>query len=327
MKSSAIALSVLAFLLTISVVHASPYVSINIVNNISQTNASVSVSHVSYTFTLYNTNGPVFITLPSPVYAIHLFQNGSVTSFSAVNESSGCLLYSLPSINCTRISFNAVNQNETFVLAYAYKTYYSPNQRYFNSTFDFIPLSGLTTSPLTVTSVLPTGATLLANSHPVPNIVTLSYGRNTINATWSIASQTGGQIELPFTIGYTKTFYPSVQTGGSQPPPQDYFYLIYVGIIVAVVAIALFVLYKHLWRRTKTVHASSKKPNPFVKLLNEHERRVLNMFKRDGYTVQNDIISATGFSKAKVSKIISKLANYKLIKVKPDGKFNKIKRK
>lgn len=56
------------------------------------------------------------------------------------------------------------------------------------------------------------------------------------------------------------------------------------------------------------------------------EMKVLKAISKDKFVYQADVIKTTGFSKVKVSKIISKLFRYGLIKIKPDGRTNKIKR-
>ncbi len=86
-------------------------------------------------------------------------------------------------------------------------------------------------------------------------------------------------------------------------------------------------IYKTRYKKSTTKKTKKKTNKNFVlSLLKPDEKAVLSAIDRKGFTYQADIIKKTGFSKIKVSKILTKLTNYKLLKIKQEGRVNKVKR-
>ena len=140
---------------------------------------------------------------------------------------------------------------------------------------------------------------------------------------WSLFQVTSAPLPLPFSVSYELNSF-------GPPAPQVPINAETVTVITAVVIIILIgivVLAKNKKRKIDNeITRSKKKISPLIKVLNDNERRVLSILKRDAYITQKELINKTGFSKAKMSKILSKLSRLKLVKIKPDGRLNKVKR-
>ena len=96
---------------------------------------------------------------------------------------------------------------------------------------------------------------------------------------------------------------------------------------MAVIAIsAVLVLIRRRKANSSKKKSTNHKNNLFTKLLSDDEKKVLNSISGVRYTPQSAVISATGFSKVKVSKILSKLVKYRLVKLKSNGRQNLLRR-
>lgn len=307
---------ILTALLVLSVIgssYAFPYSTASATNTIYQTTSSFSISRVLYSFTLFNAPSETNLSLPLGVYNITLLSGGRKINFITFPSKYCRVLFS--SQPCITLQIPGVSGNESYSLSYYYKTYYSPNQNTFNSTLYLIPPYFL--ASLQVTTELPAGGFLPHNAYTVPPPSNFSSNGKNIFVHWSIINQTTGGIELPFTIAYSDNF-----SGVGFP-------MLYLYVITAVIVLAVGIV---IWRnfsikRPDAAARRKQRRNPFVGILSTDEKKVMAILRKDKFLVQKDIVSLTGFSKAKVSKIIAKLSRYKLLKIKQDGKFTKIKRR
>ena len=123
---------------------------------------------------------------------------------------------------------------------------------------------------------------------------------------------------LPFSLSYKL-----IQ---QQPSMQSYnsYWYVYLIIIFILLSILIY-LFITKTKRYKPKNSKVVHRNQFVSILSNDERRVLDIIRRRGKIYQHELVDITSFSKAKVSKIINKLINYKLVKKKQIGKFNELK--
>ncbi len=284
---------------------------INITNTITQQSGASATSSVEYTF-IYNGTGGVNITLPSYATGIKLFLTGQPYPFSEI-PSVRCNSFVINlSQTCTVLEISNVKSTDVFILSYSFSTTYTSGAQ-FNSTFIFIPFSP---TLLRIVTVLPQGAFL--SSAPYYNPPTASFSSNgqNIEVIWSLFQYTAGAI-LPFTVSYSDSL-------PNQAPQPTTSYII-AGAIVAGIIISLIILMRSK-RRAAAPSPPKKRLNPFRKLLSEDEEKALKLIKRGRYITQKELILASGFSKSKMSKMLSKLSRFKLIKIQSLGKINKIKR-
>jgi len=59
-----------------------------------------------------------------------------------------------------------------------------------------------------------------------------------------------------------------------------------------------------------------------MEVLDEYEKKVYEIVKEAGKIRQNEIVEKTGFSKARVSRVLKSLAEKKLVKVEKRGRTN-----
>lgn len=285
---------------------------VNITNTISQSSSSTAVSNVVYTF-IYEGSGTINLTLPGYVSNVNLLHSGQpYNRFSTVSGVQCSPFIPLSQQSCIALKITGVIAGEQFVLSYSYNTNFQTSGDLFNSTTTFIPFAP---TALKVATVLPPGAFLQANPYYTPPTATFSSNGQSIEVVWSFY-QNSPDISLPFTASYEIKL--------ASTSPQNYDSYIIAAIVVAGIIIALLMLRRY--REQPRAAGTKKRANPFTKLLNSDERRVLGLLKRGKFVGQKELISLTGFSKAKMSKIVSKLSRYKLAKLRVDGKYNKIKR-
>ena len=277
---------------------------VNITNTITQQSQTSATSSVEYTFN-YNGSGEINLTLPDYAADIKLFLTGQPYTFSEI-PSSQCTTLNL-SRTCTILEIPNVNSADIFTLSYSFTTSYTESSQ-FNSTFTFIAFSP---TLLRTIIVLPSGAGLISYN---PKYAVSNLTGNNKEVSWASFNTPG---EWFFTVSYSASF-----PAPASQPATSYFI---AGIVVIGIIIALIILMrsKH-WSTVPAV--SPKRLNPFIKLLNDDESKVLKMIKPGKSTAQKDLIAASGFSKSKMSKILSKLSRFRLIKLQSLGKTNKIKR-
>ena len=94
------------------------------------------------------------------------------------------------------------------------------------------------------------------------------------------------------------------------PPGLDYRWFILPALIILIVGILVY-------------REVSKKSKLILSVLNENERRVVEIIK-GGVVDQRKIVKLSGFSKAKVSRIIQSLESRGIVKVERIGRRNKV---
>ncbi len=130
-------------------------------------------------------------------------------------------------------------------------------------------------------------------------------GKNII-ASWFFVNKRPGDV-IPIRI-YYESMYP-------QPITEHFDYrLIIVPIFVLIVG--LFVIYKKLPKKAELV----------LSVLNEGERMIIEIIRKEGKerVDQRKIVSSSGFSKAKVSRIIQGLQGRGVVDVERTGRKNKV---
>jgi len=139
---------------------------------------------------------------------------------------------------------------------------------------------------------------------------TLSNGRN-ILVYWELENVSKIQ-PLSFRVKYQ-----SIQTS------QEIFNRFYLLIIVLVIVLFFVTLYALKKRRVIVRKIVRVKPEKIVmEVLDEYEKKVYEIVKKEGKIKQNEIVDRTGFSKARVSRVLRSLAEKKLVKVEKRGRTN-----
>ena len=284
---------------------------VNLTDTITASSATQFASAVVYTFN-YQASDQINLMLPFYVNNVELFLNGQPYPFGRIAQVA-CSAVS--NQTCTEIKISNVAPAETFTLSYSFSSPYTTGSAAFNATFLFIPFAP---TQLRVAMVLPEGAFLPANQYYQPHPATFSSNGQDIEVLWAFYQNTAG-VPLPFTVSYSGNFLQQ----STQTPLTSY---VIAGIITAGIALALIILAKYKGTAGHSGKFTRKRTNPFTKILNEDEKRVYNLLKSNAFTPQRSIIQITGFSKAKISKVLAKLNRFKLVKIKFEGKANKVKK-
>ncbi len=313
-------LAVFIVLIMVGKANAQPYSQVSIFDNVTQTSNFYSYSTVQYTLTVYNTSASEFnISLPSNIFNLTVLGG---LKFN-VYPSTDCHTFSV-SNGCILVGLYNITPGTPINLQYRYYQNYSVVNGSFNSTMFFLPSSF--TRSLSIKMLLPSGAYIPSDAYDAPSSTITSIG-NHFEVSWNLINQsypniTGYYIDLPFTIEY------NLKLVSKKPSNQNYYlYYIIIPIIVFFAAAIIWYFY-HRKSKRSSLNKPKKKPNKkfIIGLLNRDEKAVLAAVNKTGFTYQADIIKKTGFSKIKVSKILSKLTNYKLLKIKQEGRVNKVKR-
>ena len=315
-KSMVLLVLILLVLSAVGKSAAMPYSQVNILSNVTQTSNFYSYSTVNYTLTIYNSSNSNF-NLSLPLSAKNLT---SLNNFK-IYPSSDCHTFSI--INgCILVEIENVKDGVPITLQYDYYQNYNTANNSFNSTIYFLPSSF--TRSLTIKMLLPNGAYIPTGAYDVPTSTITPIG-NHFEVSWNLINQsypdvTGYYIDLPFTIQY------NLVIANKKPSNQNY-YLYIIPIIAFFAVIIGWYFYSNKSKRSSFKTPKKKSNKKFaLNLLNRDEKLVLSAVDKKGFTYQADIIKRTGFSKIKVSKILSKLTNYKLLKIKQEGRVNKVKR-
>jgi len=158
---------------------------------------------------------------------------------------------------------------------------------------------------------LPVGMIIKDESEIFPSgYRTLSNGRN-ILVYWELENVSRTQ-PLGFRVKYQSI----------QPSPEIFnrFYLLILLLLIALFFVALYAFKKRKVIVKKIVRV---KPEKIVmEVLDEYEKKVYEIVKEAGKIRQNEIVEKTGFSKARVSRVLKSLAERKLVKVERRGRTN-----
>jgi uncharacterized membrane protein len=306
-------------------VNAFQYSTVVVNDNITQISPYYSYSTVDYLLTLHNLTSSKFnLSIPLGIEDLNITDLNQSKITQYIYPKTSCHTFSI-SAGCEVIQLNNVKSGQTINILYRYYQNYT-NGGLFNSTIYFIPSSFV--SLLNVDMILPKGAYIPDNAYSAPSIYSIVQENNRFEVKWVLINQSyinvsGYYINLPFTVSYELNI--------TQKKPSMYNYA-NISIVIAVIAIAIiayffiFVFSKRKNSKGKNKLRKSKRNNQMYKILSTDEMKVLKAISKDKFVYQADVIKTTGFSKVKVSKIISKLFRYGLIKIKPDGRTNKIKR-
>ncbi len=317
----------LVILLFIGEVHGAPYSEVKIVDNITQTSLAYSYSYVNYNIAVYNlTASKLNISLPINIKNLNITSTQNVNISQKVYPNSDCHTFST-SIGCKIVELSGIKNGEKFNITYNYYQNYSGTSDSFNSTIYFMPSSFV--SSLNITMILPKGSYLPSNEYNEPTISSIIPKNGLFYIKWKFIDQsypnvTGYYIALPFTINY------NLKLNYKKPISYNDNYLLILVIIIAII-IALAYIYTHKILKKHINRPISKKDKRNAKsiiynILSTDEKKILNTIDKNKFIYQSDIIKKTGFSKVKISKVLSKLYRYKLIKIKQDGRTNRIKR-
>jgi len=158
---------------------------------------------------------------------------------------------------------------------------------------------------------LPVGMIIKEDNEIFPSgFRTLSNGRN-ILVYWELENISRTQ-PLSFRVKYQ-----SVQ------PPSEIFNKFYFSILLLIIVLLFVALYTLKKRRVIVKKIVRVRPEKIVmEVLDEFERRVYEVVKEAGKIKQNEIVVKTGFSKARVSRVLKSLVEKKLVKVEKRGRTN-----
>ncbi|MEM3844700.1 MAG: hypothetical protein QXU98_03225 [Candidatus Parvarchaeota archaeon] len=312
LKLILLALSMLIILMAAGSAHAQT-ASINVTDSVNQSSNVYAENTVNYSIILNGVSGNFSVPIPANSYDISASLNGSHIKFSYVSTA-----------NYLMLKFTGLSSGDRLDLLFTYDQSVNVNDSYYMDTYYFIPPAF--TSYFRLEMLLPLGAyavsTNKVNSYE-PSVYGFFTNGRRIEAEWILENQTftpNLYVIIPFYLGYKLTLPAAAQASN--------LYILYIAVAIAVAvftAIALFLLKR---RRNKPAASKAKKTksNPFRILLSEEEKKILNMIPRDKFIMQKEIVEASSYSKAKVSKIISKLSRYRFIKIIPEGRNNKLKR-
>lgn len=152
----------------------------------------------------------------------------------------------------------------------------------------------------------------------------LPEGMGLVNATQPFSptnatiGSTGRQVTLDWDaflpeLGKTYSFQVVYEPLFGIPISYDYLY----GVLAIVVLLIIY-----FWRIRKP--SAAERAQTILSVLNEQEKRVLEVIMEKDGIKQRDIVKATAFSKAKVSRIIADLEKRGILKKEPIGRTNKI---
>lgn len=130
-----------------------------------------------------------------------------------------------------------------------------------------------------------------------------SDGRRLITR-WSFQDKTTGDL-IPIRIYYEPI---------SPRPLQQYYEWIIVIVIVIIIGMAL--IYRRISKRSELIFS----------VLNENEKMIVDIIKNEGKKPvdQRKVVSLSGYSKAKVSRIVQSLTERGIVNVERIGRKNKI---
>jgi DNA-binding transcriptional ArsR family regulator len=158
---------------------------------------------------------------------------------------------------------------------------------------------------------LPVGMIIKDESEIFPSgYRTLSNGRN-ILVYWELENVSRTQ-PLGFRVKYQSI----------QPSPEIFnrFYFLILLLIIILFFVAMYALKKRKVIVRKIIRV---KPEKIVmEVLDEYEKKIYEIVKKAGKIRQNEIVEKTGFSKARVSRVLKSLAERKLVKVERRGRTN-----
>ena len=164
---------------------------------------------------------------------------------------------------------------------------------------------------------LPIGMILSSEESIFPsNYRTLSNGRNII-VYWELRNISNLQ-PLSFKVEYM----PAVI--------EDNFILKFLKSFYVVIIIALFFVILLIYELIKTKRVVVKKivkvpiEKVVLEVLDPDEKKIYEIIQKEGKIKQNKLVELTGFSKAKVSRVVKKLKDKKLINLERMGKTNLI---
>jgi DNA-binding transcriptional ArsR family regulator len=164
---------------------------------------------------------------------------------------------------------------------------------------------------VTTLITLPVGMIIKDESEIFPSSYrTLSNGRN-ILVYWELENVSRTQ-PLSFRVKYQSI----------QPSPEIFnrFYLLILFLIIVLFFVAMYALKKRKVIVRKIIRV---KPEKIVmEVLDEYEKKIYEIVKKAGKIRQNEIVEKTGFSKARVSRVLKSLAEGKLVKVERRGRTN-----
>ncbi len=164
---------------------------------------------------------------------------------------------------------------------------------------------------------LPIGMILSSEESIFPsNYRTLSNGRNII-VYWELRNISNLQ-PLSFKVEYM----PAVV--------EDNFILKFLKSFYVAIIIALFFVILLIYELIKTKRIVVKKvvkvpiEKVVLEVLDPDEKKIYEILQKEGKIKQNKLVELTGFSKAKVSRVVKKLKDKKLINLERMGKTNLI---
>jgi len=179
--------------------------------------------------------------------------------------------------------------------------------------YNFNVQIGLKDDVARVTSLvtLPIGMIIKDESEIFPSgYRILSNGRN-ILVYWELENVSKTQ-----PLGFRVKYQPIQPTSGT----FNKFYLLILLLSIFLFFVSLYTLKKRKVIVKKIVRV---KPEKIVmEVLDEYEKKVYETVKEAGKIKQNEIVAKTGFSKARVSRVLKNLANKKLVKVEKRGRTN-----
>jgi uncharacterized membrane protein len=312
-----IILAVVVALVSVLPVHAfnytGTYSAINVTNVIVPQLYGNSTIDVTYNFSVLNAPATVYVPIPGNAYNIQFYANGVQTPIRETTTG-----------NHTLVAISGINVQQPLTLSFSYKTDIPSSGNIFNYTFNFTVFSFI--SALNVNTILPQDSFLPSGCNPSCKFY---QDRGAITVSWRSFNQSYSPSQdysfvVPFHVSYSWTSSSASQ--GLLGVPYYILAIIAAVVIITVLSVLLFHR-RPAVRADRPKTAPHKRSSPFLSLLNTDEKKLLSFIRFDKFRTQGEVMKETGFSKSKVSKIVSKLMRYRLIKVMYDGRVNKLKRK
>jgi len=227
------------------------------------------------------------------------FSLGVLSDIKNLTSNSNCFVDG-QTIYCSNINVSSLNFEFVSTNAISKSEYYRLYDQF------ILPQD---VSRVTCIITLPVGAILANVSNAVfpQKYTTLSNGRN-ILVYWELENVSAQQ-PLSFQV-----FYKPASQGGIPLSTT-------IKIIFIVVA-SLVIFFVSLLRQKQ-----QKREEMILEVLDEYEKKIFDLVREHGRIKQRKLVELTGFSKARVSRIVRSLARRGLISVEHRGRNNIVKLK
>jgi uncharacterized membrane protein len=249
-----------------------------------------------------NANVSLTVTFSQPQDSFIFTTIGDVSNLNSIYNCS-VVNSGVSTISCNNLNLTTSRTIQlNFILGNAIKKI--AGSYYFSADYNF----NTNIKSLSATTSLPEGAVLTNNTIFPSNSTIVSNGKEIIVA-WNL-NDLGSEAKI------FQVLYEPVNT-----PINP---IIYVGVVLAVVIIFGVAIYYTRYYTKKKEAGKSK--TVVMSVLDEFEKKIIVMAEQAGGEInQKNIVRETGWSNAKTTRVVKRLAERGMISVERIGRHNKIK--